>query len=484
MFEVDYEFELGQSGVGEFKPSDNVISTITGLLKKNEIEQAASLFAAADPEVGDNLILDAEKGASKAFWKQLAEFFGAARDMERAARCAEATDNYEMAAGFHEQAYNWIEAAQGYKKAGRMLKAAEMYERGLAFDKAVVIYKELKDYLRAAGCYNRLGAFYHAGYLFMKVGRFEHAVEALKRVEPTQQYFAESAILLGNFFLKTGKKKMAIPRYAEVVRAVPIGPSTIEVHHRLAVLLLERGHENKARQLWSGVLKANPTHEGALKSMKLLKSTGDSDDLSQPISVAKPQKSHAVKSFVAPKPGASDPPPLVLPGEGTPSDIPKKPAPLTVMRIDFDVLRALPVFRALSLNELRSVHTIADRVKFKPGEIIIEQEQPGKALYVIVSGNVKVEVVSKDKAPTNVATLGKGAALGEMAMVDLAPASARVTAIEKVSAFRFPLDRLNTHLDTDPRAGYKIMRVLGRILSTRLREVNLALTRGRVRDHS
>jgi CRP-like cAMP-binding protein len=145
------------------------------------------------------------------------------------------------------------------------------------------------------------------------------------------------------------------------------------------------------------------------------------------------------------------------------------------VRGDFDVLRSLPIFSDLSLDELRAVHTLADRVSFAPGEVLIEQDQPGAALFVLVGGEVKVEVIQPGKAPLEVAALGAGASLGEMAMVDQAPASARVTAVEEVSAFSFALDRLDSHLKTDPRVGYKVMRVLGRILSTRLREANRAL---------
>jgi CRP-like cAMP-binding protein len=107
--------------------------------------------------------------------------------------------------------------------------------------------------------------------------------------------------------------------------------------------------------------------------------------------------------------------------------------------------------------------------------VLIEQDQAGEALFVLVAGQVKVEVIQPGKAPLEVASLGAGASLGEMAMVDQAPASARVTVVEEVSAFKFALERLDSHLMTDPRAGYKVMRVLGRILSTRLREANRAL---------
>ena len=112
---------------------------------------------------------------------------------------------------------------------------------------------------------------------------------------------------------------------------------------------------------------------------------------------------------------------------------------------------------------------------FPAGQVLIEQGRPGEGLFVIVSGKVKVEVLSDGKPPVQVAELGPGSALGEMAMVDEAPTSARVTAVSDVSAFRFPIDRLVSHLGTDSRAGFKVMRVLGRILSTRLREANRAL---------
>ena len=133
------------------------------------------------------------------------------------------------------------------------------------------------------------------------------------------------------------------------------------------------------------------------------------------------------------------------------------------------------MFGDLTLEELRAMHTLADRATFKTGDVLIDQGRPGSALYVLSSGKVVVEVLAEGKPPRQVATLGQGAALGEMAMVDEAPTSARVTATEPTTAFRFPLDRLSTHLATDPRAGFKIMRYLGRILSVRLREANRVL---------
>jgi CRP/FNR family cyclic AMP-dependent transcriptional regulator len=172
------------------------------------------------------------------------------------------------------------------------------------------------------------------------------------------------------------------------------------------------------------------------------------------------------------------PPLLVLPGDEHDADNKKKrPKSMVMMRSDFDVFRALPIFSDLSLDELKLVHTLADRVTFEPGQILIEQGQPGRALYVVASGKVKVELISETRIPVVAAVLGAGASIGEMAMVDEAPASARVSAVERVNAFCFPIDRLRTHLITEPAVGFKVMRVLGRILSTRLREANISMSR-------
>jgi len=457
----EIEFEFTDDGGGEFKPSGNVVQVVFDHVRRGDTERAASLLAASGSDVGDRLIREAEIGASQELWRRLARLFAAARDVGRAARCAEAIGDHDLAAGFHEAAYDWERAAEAFQRAGNSRKAAEMYERSLAFDKAAALYLEAGEHLRAAECYARAGAYYHAGHLFMRLGRYEKGVEVLQRVDRMQKWFAESSALLGKFFDKTGNAEMAMAHYADVVRSRPLDAATLETHHRLALLLAENGRADHAGRLWSGVLGLDPKHPGAVEGMKLLGSGG----------AARP----ALPAGPAPVRGAGLPL-LVLPGDGRAGDAPEPPREeVAAVRVDFEVLRTLPMFGALTLEELRSMHTLADRVTFTPGDVLIEQGQPGAALFIVSSGRVKVEVLADGKPPVQVATLGQGAALGEMAMVDEAPTSARVTAIEAVNAFRFPLDRLATHLATDPRAGFKVMRYLGRILSVRLREANRAI---------
>lgn len=470
MREIEFEFEDGDAGTGEFRPSGNVVQVIGDYLRQGEIDRAVSLLAASDVAVGDALMAEARVGASREHWRKLARLFGEARDVGRAAACAETIEDHGSAARCYEAAYDWNRAAAAYARAGDPRKAGEMHERALSFDQAAAAFLEAGDHLRAAEAYARAGACYHAGHLYLRLGRYEKAVELLQRVDRLERWYAESSALLGRFFEKTGNDEQAMQRYAEAVRGRPLEEGTADLHHRLAALLARGGHAQQAARLWQGVLGVVPGHEGARKGLELL--GGPAREVR-----ALPESPAAAAPLVpgaGPAPGAGVPR-LVLPGDPqTPAAPPAAPKGLVAVRGDFDVLRSLPVFAALSLDELRSLHTLADRRSFDPGAVLIEEGEPGRDLFVVVAGEVKVEV-DGGGALLEVARLGTGASLGEMALVDDGPTSARVTAVEPTVAFAFPLERLAAHLETEPRAGFKVLLVLGRILSSRLRETNRRL---------
>ncbi|HUT78576.1 MAG TPA: cyclic nucleotide-binding domain-containing protein [Polyangia bacterium] len=471
MREIEFEFEDGAAGTGEFRPSGNVVQVIGDYLRKDEIDRAVSLLAASDAEIGDALMAEARVGASREHWRKLARLFGEARDVARAAACAETIDDHQAAARFYEAAYDWNRAAAAYARAGDPRKSGEMHERALSFDQAAAAFLEAGDHLRAAEAYARAGACYHAGHLYLRLGRYEKAVELLQRVDRMERWYAESSALLGRFFEKTGNDEQALQRYAEAVRGRPLDENTAEIHHRLAGLLARGGRMEQAARLWTAVLGAVADHPGARQGLALLGAATREPP-------ALPAAPAATPSAAAAAPASSGAgfPPLILPGDPqAPAAPPAAPRGVVAVRGDFDVLRSLPVFAALSLDELRSLHTLADRQSFDPGAVLIEEGEPGRNLFVLVAGEVKVEVDGGAGALLEVARLGTGASLGEMALVDSGPTSARVTATEPTVAFGFPLDRLAAHLETEPRAGFKVLLVLGRILSSRLRETNRRL---------
>jgi len=475
----EIEFEYDDSGSGQFRPSGNVIRTIMTHLKKDEMDEAVSLLVSAGEEACDMLIKEAEAGASKPLWRRLIRLFEEARDPGRAATAAIKAGEEEKAAVLLEAAYDWTGAGKAYEKTGDKKKAAQMFERGLAYNRAATLYEEAGEYENSASCLARAGEFFLAGRKFMKIGSYKHAVEALQQIHRRQKYYIQACALLGRFFDRTQQTDMAIERYSEVVRMRPIDDVTENIHHRLATLLSFRGKNDAARAVWEGVLRFKPDHEGALSGLKQLDSpapSGIESDIPRP-ALSRPPSFSSFPSLSAGE--AQDPPPLILPGDGEAGAVESpKNASVFAVRPDFDFLRKMPVFSSLTFNEMNTIYDIGRKMIFNAGEVLIEQDQPGRNVFVILEGQVQVDVSAHGKDPVLVATLGKGATVGEMALIDSAPTSARVTAVDDVTVFCFDMDRLESQMDADPRIGSKMLKVMGRILSTRLREANRIIAGG------
>jgi CRP-like cAMP-binding protein len=78
-----------------------------------------------------------------------------------------------------------------------------------------------------------------------------------------------------------------------------------------------------------------------------------------------------------------------------------------------EVLRSVPLFQNFSQRDLDRVAKIADEVDSQPGEVLLRQGEPGRELFLIVQGKVRIE--RNGKVITH---LGAGEVLGEIALLD------------------------------------------------------------------
>jgi len=88
------------------------------------------------------------------------------------------------------------------------------------------------------------------------------------------------------------------------------------------------------------------------------------------------------------------------------------------------------LFNDLSKEELNE---IVDFVKFrtaKPREVIVRKYDPGKEMFVIVSGKVSLSTVTEDGKELTFAILGNGEMFGEISLFDNMERTATVTAVE------------------------------------------------------
>ena len=138
-------------------------------------------------------------------------------------------------------------------------------------------------------------------------------------------------------------------------------------------------------------------------------------------------------------------------------------------RIQF--LKTVPFFGELSSWQLKRVSEIVFARNFEAGELIFEQGQPGAAIFLIMDGEVSVEIV-KDNVVTQLAVLERGAFFGEMALLDEAPRSASARSRESCKTLALYRNDLSRLIHTDPATACHIYQALARIVGDRLRSTN------------
>jgi len=95
-----------------------------------------------------------------------------------------------------------------------------------------------------------------------------------------------------------------------------------------------------------------------------------------------------------------------------------------------EVLRKVPLFSDLAEPELGRFADITREREYPKNSVILFEDDPGDALYVVVKGQVKVVLIGEDGREVILSVLGEGEFFGEMALIDDEPRSAHVIAME------------------------------------------------------
>ncbi|MCB2194002.1 MAG: cyclic nucleotide-binding domain-containing protein [Deltaproteobacteria bacterium] len=92
------------------------------------------------------------------------------------------------------------------------------------------------------------------------------------------------------------------------------------------------------------------------------------------------------------------------------------------------LLRRMEIFEGLAVAELAAVAAVCQDDEAQSGDNIITEGDAGETMYLIVKGKVLVTQKGDDGCAMELANLGEGDYVGEMALFDDAPRSATVTA--------------------------------------------------------
>jgi CRP/FNR family transcriptional regulator, cyclic AMP receptor protein len=131
-------------------------------------------------------------------------------------------------------------------------------------------------------------------------------------------------------------------------------------------------------------------------------------------------------------------------------------------------LTRLALFQGFAVEDLELIAGYMVRSQYARGEVVFRRGEPGRAIYVIEDGWVKISFGSPDGKEVTLALLGPGEFFGELAVLDGQPRSADAVALEPTGLLVLLREDLRRDLEARPRIAVQLLAVLSR----RLREAD------------
>ncbi|HEY6058871.1 MAG TPA: Crp/Fnr family transcriptional regulator [Candidatus Limnocylindrales bacterium] len=148
-----------------------------------------------------------------------------------------------------------------------------------------------------------------------------------------------------------------------------------------------------------------------------------------------------------------------------------------------ETLARCRLFSDLDAEGLQSVARGMRSRRFRRGEVLFHQGDPGDALLVVLSGAIKIVLPSEEGEEAIIATIRPGDFLGELALLDGAPRSATAVALEATETLVLPRDRFRELIAAEPAIRDALFRALAaelRRLTTHVEELHFLDITGRL----
>jgi CRP/FNR family cyclic AMP-dependent transcriptional regulator len=125
-----------------------------------------------------------------------------------------------------------------------------------------------------------------------------------------------------------------------------------------------------------------------------------------------------------------------------------------------DVLRRVPLFNDLAEAELARFGEVLREREYPKNSVILFEDDPGDALYVVRAGQVKVVLIGEDGREVILSVLTDGDFFGEMSLIDDEPRSAHVIAMKDSQLLVLRREDFQAQLEVQPKIALKLLRVL------------------------
>ena len=141
--------------------------------------------------------------------------------------------------------------------------------------------------------------------------------------------------------------------------------------------------------------------------------------------------------------------------------------------VPMNVLAQSELCRGLIENEIRTIHALCEELSAPAGQVLFREGDAGDALYLVLSGELEVLKRDGKGQERQLASVGRGAVLGEMSLVQSGtPRSATVRAIAAAGLLRIPAAKFQNLLGQNTVAALKVVRNLAQVLSQRIAKLD------------
>jgi CRP/FNR family cyclic AMP-dependent transcriptional regulator len=125
-----------------------------------------------------------------------------------------------------------------------------------------------------------------------------------------------------------------------------------------------------------------------------------------------------------------------------------------------DDLKRVPLFADLAEPEVARFAEVTREREYPKNSVILFEDDPGDALFIVSSGQVKVVLIGEDGREVILSVLGEGDFFGEMSLIDDEPRSAHVIAMRDSRLLVLRRDDFQNQVQQHPAIALKILKVL------------------------
>lgn len=137
-----------------------------------------------------------------------------------------------------------------------------------------------------------------------------------------------------------------------------------------------------------------------------------------------------------------------------------------------ELLSQVPLFSSLGSDDLERLSSSLQPRSHARGEIIFHRDDVGTDLFIIRKGEVTIRLSSSDGREVSLALLGRGAAFGELALLDEAPRSTDAVAREETSLLSLSRKDFQKFLEERPQVVPTLLAELSRLVRRVTRTVH------------